>query len=162
MERTFVLMKPDGVQRGLVGQVLMRFERAGLKIIGLKMVHIDKEFARKHYTEDLEIRRGKKTRDLAVEMISSSPVVVMVLEGVEAISVVRKLVGPTEPKAAPPGTIRGDYSHISYGHADKQEKVVFNVCHASGDEKDAKYEVDLWFSKSELVEYKTVHEYHVF
>lgn len=162
MERTLVLIKPDGIQRGLIGEVITRFEKVGLKIIGLKFVQPSEEFARKHYTEDIELRRGAKVRKLLTDLISTNPVVVMVLEGISAVEVVRKMVGSTEPKAALPGTIRGDYSHVSYGHADAMEKVVYNIVHASGDAKDAAYEVPLWFSDSELVSYKTVHEHHVF
>ncbi|MBP6084854.1 nucleoside-diphosphate kinase [Candidatus Gracilibacteria bacterium] len=162
MQRTLVLIKPDGVQRGLIGEIISRFEKAGLKMIGLKMVHVSEDFARKHYTEDLELRRGAKVRNMMVTAMSKEPIVAIALEGVEAIEVVRKMIGSTEPKAALPGTIRGDYAHISYGRADAQEKVVYNLVHASGDAKDASYEVPLWFSDNELVDYKTVHEYHVF
>lgn len=162
MERTLVLIKPDGLQRGLVGEVLHRFERAGLKIIGLKMVQVNEEFARKHYTDDLELRRGAKVRKLLSDMLSQHPVVAIALEGVQAVEIVRKLVGSTEPKAALPGTIRGDFSHINYGQADAQEKVIYNIVHASGDAKDAAHEVPLWFSENELMTYKTVHEGHVF
>lgn len=162
MQRTLVLIKPDGIQRGLIGEVIQRFERAGLKIIGMKMVHVNEEFARKHYTEDIEIRRGAKVRKMLTDAISTSPVIAIVLEGIEAIEVVRKLVGSTEPKSALPGTIRGDFCHVSYGQADVTGKIVYNIVHASGDAKDAAMEVPLWFSDSELVEYKTVHEYHVF
>ena len=162
MERTLVLIKPDGVQRGLIGEVIARFEKAGLKIIGLKLVQVNEEFARKHYTEDIEIRRGARVRKLLTDMLSTHPVVAIALEGIQAVEVVRKIVGSTEPKAAAPGTIRGDFSHVNYGHADASEKVVYNIVHASGDAKDAAYEVPLWFSESELVSYKTVHEHHVF
>ncbi|MBI4835711.1 MAG: nucleoside-diphosphate kinase [Candidatus Abawacabacteria bacterium] len=162
MERTLVLIKPDGVQRGLIGEVISRFERAGLKIVGLKIVQVSEDFARKHYTEDIELRRGAKVRKLLTDLLSKHPVVAIALEGIGAIEVVRKIVGSTEPRAALPGTIRGDYSHVSYAHADKEEKVVFNIVHASGDSKDAEHEVPLWFSDAELVGYKTVHEHHVF
>src|SRR3989338_1920624 len=103
IERTFCLIKPDGVFRGLVGEILSRFERAGLKVVGLKMVWADKDFAEKHY----EAHRGKKFFDNTIKYITEGPVVAMVIEGVHAIQNVRKLVGSTSPHEALPGTIRG-------------------------------------------------------
>ncbi len=161
IERTFVAIKPDGVQRGLTGEILKRFENAGIKIIGMKMKWIDKEFARKHYTEDIAKRRGEKVRELLLDYITEGPIVVMALEGVHVIEVVRKIVGSTEPKTSAPGTIRGDFTHMSFAHADKEEKSVKNVVHASGDAKDAAYELKLWFTEEELHTYKTVHEVHI-
>ena len=162
IERTFVAIKPDGVQRSLVGEVLGRFEKAGLKIIGIKMQWIDKDFAKKHYTEDIEKRRGKKVRDLLMDYISEGPVVAMVLEGIHAIEIVRKIVGGTEPKSALPGTIRGDYCHVSYDYADKQELAIRNIMHASGNKEDAEYEIKLWFKDNELHSYKNAHDVHIF
>ncbi|MFC1742090.1 nucleoside-diphosphate kinase [Nanoarchaeota archaeon] len=161
IEKTFVAVKPDGVQRGIIGEVIKRFENSGLKIIGMKMVWIDKEFAKKHYTEDIAKRRGEKVRELLLDYITEGPIVVMALEGVHAIEVVRKIVGPTEPKSAAPGTIRGDYTHVSFSYADDKEISVKNVIHASGDAKDAEYEVNLWFTPTELHTYKTVHDKHI-
>ncbi|MFH1064233.1 MAG: nucleoside-diphosphate kinase [Candidatus Woesearchaeota archaeon] len=161
IERTFVAIKPDGVQRGLTGEILKRFENAGIKIVGIKMAWIDKEFAKKHYTEDIAKRRGEKVRELLLDYITEGPIVVMALEGVHVIEVVRKIVGATEPKSSAPGTIRGDFTHMSFAHADKEEKSVKNVIHASGDAKDAEYELKLWFTDKELHSYKTVHEVHV-
>ena len=162
IERTFVAIKPDGVQRSLVGEVLGRFEKAGLKIIGIKMQWIDKDFAKKHYTEDIEKRRGKKVRDLLMNYISEGPVVAMVLEGIHAIEIVRKIVGGTEPKTALPGTIRGDFCHVSYDYADKQELAIRNIIHASGNKEDAEYEIKLWFKDNELHSYKNSHDLHIF
>jgi nucleoside-diphosphate kinase len=159
MERTLVLVKPEGVQRELVGKIISRFEDAGLKIIGMKMVWADKEFAKKHYTEDISKRRGEKVRNLLIDYITEGPVVAMVLEGVNAIENVRKIVGGTEPKSAPPGTIRGDFAHVSYAYADKKEIAVKNLIHASGNEEDAKHEVPLWFNKNELHSYKTIQDF---
>lgn len=156
IERTFVAIKPDGVERGIIGEIITRFEKAGLKLAAMKLVWVDKEFARKHYAEHV----NKPFYPGLEAMITMGPVVAMVLEGVEAISIVRKLVGPTEPKAAPPGTIRGDFAHVSYGHADEQKIGVKNVIHASANEKDAKNEIALWFKDSELHDYETVHEKH--
>jgi nucleoside-diphosphate kinase len=162
LQRTLVLIKPDGVERKVVGEIITRFEKIGLKIIGLKMIQADDEFARRHYTEDLAIRRGEKVRDQMVRMLTSSPVVAIALEGVEAIELVRKHVGDTEPKKSAPGTIRGDYAHISYAHADEMGSGVFNIVHASSSEEDAKNELSLWFSEGELCQYSTVHDKHVF
>src|SRR5476649_700512 len=129
MERTLVLLKPDAIDRGLIGEIITRFERAGLKIAGLKMVHAEKDTAAKHYTDDLAQRRGQHVRDLMIEMITSGPIVAIVLEGVEAVEIVRKMVGTTEPKSAAPGTIRGDYSHVSFKHADSKKMGVYNLVH---------------------------------
>lgn len=160
MERTLVLLKPDAVERGLIGEIVQRFERAGLKIAGLKMVWPKKEHAAKHYTEDLAIRRGQHVRDLMIEMLTSGPVVAVCLEGVEAVENVRKLVGTTEPKSAAPGTIRGDYSHVSFKHADEKKMGVYNLVHASGDAKDAAYEIPVWFSEEELHNFKPGYTKH--
>src|SRR6476619_1179515 len=120
MERTLVLLKPDAVDRGLVGEILHRFERVGLKIAGMKMLQPQKHHAEKHYTEDLAKRRGENVRKMMIEMLTSGPVVAVCLEGVEAVGLVRKIAGETEPKSAAPGTIRGDYSHVSFKHADEK------------------------------------------
>lgn len=162
IERTLVLIKPDGVQRSLAGEIISRFEKVGLKIVGMKMQWVNTDFAKKHYTEDIAIRRGEHVRKVLVEFISSGPVIAFVLEGVHAIEIVRKMVGGTEPRAAVPGTIRGDYAHVSYKHADEKEIAVKNLIHASADEKDASVEVPLWFSEEELHSYPTVHDVHIF
>jgi len=161
IERTLVLIKPDGVQRGLIGKIITRFEDVGLKIVGMKMMWANEEFAKKHYTEDLAKRRGEHVRKYMTDFITTGPVIAMVIEGVHAIENVRKMCGATEPKAALPGTIRGDFSHVSFAYCDDKKMVVKNVIHASADKKDAEYEVPLWFSKSELHTYKTVHDVHV-
>jgi nucleoside-diphosphate kinase len=157
IQRTLVLLKPDAVQRCFVGEVLTRFERAGLKIVGMKMVWVDKEFSKKHYHEHVE----KAFYPGLEDVITSGPVVALVLEGVEVIVTVRKMVGTTEPKSAAPGTIRGDYAHVSYGYADQKKIGIKNIVHASADEKDAAKEVGLWFEAKELHSYKTVHDAHV-
>jgi nucleoside-diphosphate kinase len=160
IERTLVIIKPDGVQRGLVGPIIQRFENAGLKIVGMKMRWADKTQAMDHYTADLAERRGQHVRDIMVEFIKSGPVVAFVIEGVDAIENVRKIVGSTEPKSAQPGTIRGDYAHVAFKHADAQGKAVMNLIHASSDADDASREVFVWFNADELFDYKTVHEIH--
>ncbi len=158
MQKTLVLLKPDAVQRGLIGSITERFENVGLKIIGIKMVWVDKEFAKKHYMDHV----GKKFYKVLEDFITEGPVVAMVVQGVSAIEVVRKIVGSTEPKVAQPGTIRGDYAHHSYSFADKRESAVRNLIHASDSEKTAEREIGLWFDESEIHNYKTVHEMHVF
>jgi nucleoside-diphosphate kinase len=159
IERTFVLIKPEGVQRHLVGKIISRFEDAGLKIIGMKMHWADKEFAKKHYTEDIAKRRGEKVRELLLEYLIEGPIIAFVLEGVNAIENTRKIVGGTEPKSAPPGTIRGDFAHISFAYADEKEKAVKNLIHASANTKDAKHEIALWFEDSELHSYKSIQDF---
>lgn len=159
IERTLVLLKPDAVQRSLVGEIIQRFERTGLKISGMKLVRISKEFAKRHYTEDVAVRRGEKVRSWLINYITEGPVVAIVLEGIEAVEQVRKLVGPTAPKDAMPGTIRGDYAHISFGHADEKQISIKNLIHASGSSEEAKAEIALWFSDSELFSYKIVNEH---
>ena len=127
IEKTLVLVKPDGVERGIVGNIITRFENAGIKLVGLKMVWSDKEFAMKHYTEDLAKRRGEHVRNFMVDYLTEGPVVAMVLEGVHVIENVRKMCGTTEPKSALPGTIRGDFSHVSFSHCDDAKKAVKNI-----------------------------------
>jgi nucleoside-diphosphate kinase len=156
IERTLILVKPDGVERGLIGRLIQRFEDVGLKIVGMKMVWVDDKFSQEHYAAHVEkpFYKGLEA------FIISGPVVAMVLEGVEAVDLVRKMVGSTEPKGALPGTIRGDFSHHSYGYADEKGIAIKNLMHASGDKKDAKVEVPLWFKEEELHSYQTVHEKH--
>ncbi|MFA5796997.1 MAG: nucleoside-diphosphate kinase [Candidatus Woesearchaeota archaeon] len=161
IERTLVLIKADGVQRQVIGRIIQRFEDCGLKIVGMKMQWVDEAFAKKHYF-DVEERKGPRVfRDL-LKYLTSGPVVALVLEGVDAVELVRKMVGPTEPKSALPGTIRGDFAQHSYGFADKKNTSVINLIHASGKPEEATYEINLWFTPEELHSYKTVHEVFVF
>lgn len=160
LEQSLILIKPDGVKRGLIGRILSRFEDAGMKIVGMKLRQSDEAHALKHYTEDITIRRGQHVRDRLVDFLKTGPVLAFVVEGVDAVENVRKIVGATEPKAALPGTIRGDFSHVSFGHADEQGRAIENLIHASANLGEAKYEVLLWFNEDELCEYKTVHEAH--
>lgn len=157
MERSLVLVKPDGVERAIVGDVISRFERVGLKIVGMKMVWMNKEFSKKHYDAHVE----KPFYQGLEDFMTAGPVVAMVLEGIHAVEVVRKLVGGTEPKSAAPGTIRGDYTHHSYAYADAKGIAIKNIIHASGDLEDAKKEVALWFKPEEMHSYKTVHQKHI-
>lgn len=160
IERTLVLFKPDTVQRGFVGEILTRFERVGLKIVATKMLAPNKSHYHEHYEGigKMITRRGEKTFDVTLELMVQGPVIAMVLEGVEAVGLVRKLVGPTEPKSAQPGTIRGDYSHMSFGYADAKEISIPNLIHASGDVDEALREIKHWFSPDELYDYSVVHE----
>ena len=163
IERTLVLLKPDALQRGITGEIITRFERAGLKIIGIKMLAPNREHYHKHYEEISKMitRRGQKAFDVTLDFMLSGPVIALVLEGIEAVSLVRKMVGATEPKEAQPGTIRGDYAHISFSYANEKGGSIPNLIHASGDSDEAKQEVALWFSESELLDYELAHEKHV-
>jgi nucleoside-diphosphate kinase len=158
LQQTLVLLKPDAVKRGLIGEIISRFEKAGLKIVAMKMVWVDRKLARKHYEEHV-----KKDFYPGLEaFITSGPVVAMVIEGIDAVEVVRKIVGGTEPKTALPGTIRGDYAHISKEWANKKGKAVANLIHASDSLKNAKREIGVWFRPWEIHSYKTLHEEIVF
>jgi len=160
LEQTLVLFKPDALQRGLVGEILTRFERVGLRIVGTKMLAPDSQHYYKHYEEigTLKTRAGDKIFDITLQMMSEGPVIAMVFEGVEAVALVRKMVGATEPKSSAPGTIRGDYSHMSYGYADNEEKGIPNLIHASGDSEEAVKEIAHWFTDDELFDYEALHE----
>ena len=158
IKRTLVLLKPDCVQRSFSGEIITRFEKAGLKIVGMKMVWVDKDFAKKHYEEHVD----KPFYPGLEDVITGGPVIALALEGVEVISTVRKMVGATEPKSAAPGTIRGDYAHVSYGYADDKQIGIKNIIHASADDKDAQKELELWFSDEETHTYRTVHDTHLY
>lgn len=158
IERTLVLLKPDAVQRTVCGEIISRFEKAGLKIVGVKMHWSNEEHAKKHYTEDITIRRGEAVRNRLLKFITEGPVIAIVLEGINAVEVVRKLVGGTEPRTALPGTIRGDYAHQSYDDADAKNIAVKNLIHASANKEEAQTEISLWFAQNELHSYKTVND----
>ncbi len=138
-ERTLVLIKPDGVQRLLTGRILSRFEDRGLKIVGLKMVHVDRALADRHYA----VHRNKPFFGPLVDFITSSPLVAIALDGPNAISVVRTMVGATRPEEAAPGTIRGDFAL----------ETAQNLIHASDGHETAAAELGLWFAPGELVDY---------
>lgn len=160
IQRTLILFKPDAVQRGIVGEILTRFERVGLKIIGAKMIFPNKEHYYKHYEGigKMVTRRGEKAFDMALDFMTQGPVIAMVFEGVEAVELVRKLVGGTEPKTALPGTIRGDYSHMSFGYADEHNVGIPNLIHASGSVEEAKQEIEHWFADHEIYDYHSPRE----
>ncbi len=160
IERSLIVFKPDAVQRGVVGEILSRFEKVGLKIVGSKMLHPSYDHYYHHYEDIGKVisRRGKEVFDVTLGMMNEGPVIAFVLEGIEAVALIRKMVGATEPKSALPGTIRGDYSHMSYMHADENAIGIPNLIHASGDKAEADLEIAHWFSEAELFSYTTTHE----
>lgn len=157
VERTLVLLKPDAVARGLAGRIITRFEDAALKIVGVKMKHIDADFTRKHYF-DLEERAGADIYNTTAQFMQSAPIIALALEGVDAVAKVRKIIGSTFPDQAPPGTIRGDFAHQTKASSEVSGKAVMNLVHASGNSEEAKYEVELWFSPTEQFNYETLAE----
>jgi nucleoside-diphosphate kinase len=160
MERTLIILKPDTVQRGIVGEILSRFEKVGLKIVGAKMLHPSQDHYHHHYETigKLKTRRGKEAFEVTLALMQEGPVLAFILEGVEAVELVRKMAGPTEPKNAPPGTIRGDYAHVSFTQANKVQKGIANVIHASADVEEATAEIGHWFSEAEIFDYEASHE----
>ncbi|WP_290598070.1 MULTISPECIES: nucleoside-diphosphate kinase [unclassified Archaeoglobus] len=144
MEKTFVMVKPDGVQRGLVGEVVSRLERKGLKIVAMKMLWIKRELAENHYAE----HKDKPFFSSLVEYITSGPVVAMVVEGRNAVKVVRSLVGATNPVEAAVGTIRGDFG-LDVGR---------NIVHASDSLQSAEREISLFFDEKEIIDYERIDE----
>ncbi|HMS92644.1 MAG TPA: nucleoside-diphosphate kinase [Candidatus Saccharibacteria bacterium] len=190
-EKTLVVIKPDAMQRGIMGEIISRYEKVGLKIIGAKMIKVPKELADKHYPKDREefiVGMGQKTlnsykeqgldpveelgtddpkeiglkiQGWLVEFISESPVMALVLEGPHAIDVVRKITGFTLPAKADPGTIRGDFSFDSSAYANTAKRPIRNLIHASGDAEEAEFEINLWFSPDELYEYDAIHHKHM-
>ena len=188
MQRSVVLVKPDGVARGIIGELITRFEKAGFKIVAMKMVWVDKELVNKHYpesrtelmkaigTKTLEsyakygkdpseelgtmdaVEIGKMVNKWNIEFLSSGPVVAMLLVGIHAIDSIRMIVGHTIPAMSAPGTIRGDYSIDSPALANARKRPLRNLVHASGNEEEAKYEEELWFRKEEIYRYKRADE----
>ena len=153
IQRSLVLLKPDALERGVVGEIIARFERVGAHMVGLKLLVSSKDTAALHYTEDLARRRGEKVREIMIGLITSGPIIAIVFEGVGIVEIVRKMIGETEPKKAAPGTIRGDYAHVSYAHADEKNIGIFNLIHASGSPEEADTEIAVWFKPEELVDY---------
>ena len=157
VERTLVLLKPDAVARGLVGQIVARFESALLKIVATRMVWMDADLTRRHYF-DLEERFGAQVYNGMAGFMQTGPVLALILEGVDAIGCTRKLVGATFPEDAAPGTIRGDFAHMSKAYANTHHVPVANLVHASGNAEDATREIGVWFAKDEVFEYQTAAE----
>lgn len=182
-ERTFVLIKPDGLQRTLVGEIMRRYERLGLKLVGLKMLVPSAEHIERHYLlhpgwkkavgeKSIEnyVKKGKKPpsdNPLVVgeqvierlkKYLTSGPVIAMVWQGAHAVGIVRKITGGTEPLSSDVGTIRGDFVLDSYTMADTDDRAIRNLIHASGSVEEAEAEIPHWFEKSELVNYRLVQE----
>ncbi len=182
-ERTLVLLKPDAVQRSLIGEIVKRYEQIGLKLVGLKLVVPTPELVEKHYTLDPSWRRvtGEKTikgyldkgltppttDPLEVterlltrlkKYMTAGPVAAMVWQGAHAVAIVRKITGGTEPLTSDIGTIRGDFVLDSYAISDNDNRSVRNLVHASGSVKEAEGEIKLWFQDNELINYKLVQE----
>lgn len=152
-ERTFVAIKPDGIQRSLVGEVIKRFERVGLKLVGLKLLTVRENHVREHYKA-----LDPKMQDHLVKYMTSGPVVAMVWEGAHAVPLVRKLVGKTEPLTSDVGTIRGDFVLDSYAVSDTDGRAVRNIIHASGNVEEANFEINHWFKPEEVIDYKHIQE----
>jgi nucleoside-diphosphate kinase len=182
-ERTLVVIKPDGVQRTLIGEIMQRYERAGLKLAGLKFIVPSEEHVEKHYLIDSEWKRkvgekaiasykkkgdkppsedpvevGERVMESLKKYLTSGPVVAMVWEGLHAVEVVRKITGGTEPRTSDVGTIRGDFVIDSYQMADTDGRAVRNLIHASGSIEEAKSEISLWFNEEEVIPYRLVQE----
>lgn len=187
IEKTLVLLKHDTVSRGFIGEIISRFEKVGLKIVAMKMLHPQEDFAKQHYpvteewykkvgTNTLDdskkyninaketigteepIEIGKKVHNWTVEFLTLGPVIAIVLEGVHAIETVRKLAGETVPNKALPGTIRGDFSTTSALHSNLKNRAIYNLVHSSGDKEEAEREINLWFKEEELHNYENPSE----
>ncbi|WKC58019.1 nucleoside-diphosphate kinase [Borrelia sp. P9F1] len=155
IQKTLCIIKPDGVRRGLIGSVIARLERSGLKIVATKMVLANRKMAEEHYLyDDIAARHGEIVWQSLIDFIMSSPVFAFVVEGVESIEVVRKLCGSTEPKTASPGTIRGDFSYHSFNYANEKKFSIYNVIHAAANVEDALREIPIWFKENEIFAYK--------
>ncbi|MFZ2253229.1 MAG: nucleoside-diphosphate kinase [Minisyncoccia bacterium] len=181
-ERTFVILKPDTVQRSLIGEVIKRFERTGLKFVAMKMFVAGKEDLLTHYNKDdawfekkgnriiedlkshnLPVTKdamayGREIIDTIVTYMTAAPVIAMVLEGNQAVAVVTKLVGTTEPATSDVGTLRGDYTVDSYGHSSYENRAVRNLIHCSESPAEAEREISIWFDESEIMNYTTAQE----
>jgi len=180
MEKTLVIVKPDGVKRGLIGEIIGRFEKIGLDLIGIKMVQVDKDLALKHYGANDEWFEnvGSKMREFYnkigfdpgedfgklsnkemgqmvqkwnVDYMTAGKTVAMIWQGTDAVKIVRKMVGTTYPSDSLPGTIRGDYSIDSPLNSNTEQRSVYNLVHASGKPEEAKLEIDLWFKQDEII-----------
>ncbi len=182
-EQTLVLVKPDGVQRGLIGEAIKRYEQCGLKLVAIKMVLPNKEMALTHYSVDPEwpLKTGTKAieawkakgltpptedpielaegvRQTLISFLTSGPVVAMVWQGMNAVGVIRKITGSTEPLTSAPGTIRGDYTIDSYQASDIDKRSVRNIIHASGSVEEAQKEMPIWFKPEEIINYRLLSE----
>lgn len=184
MEQTLIVLKPDAVTRGLIGDIISRFEKVGLKVVAARFLTVHKELADKHYPASREewlkmmgektlenyekfgvdpirelgtkdtLEIGKMIREWLIGYITSGPVMSVVLEGPHAVELVRKICGPTLPLIASPGTIRGDYAYDSSYLANSAKRAIKNLIHASGSVEEAQYEIPLWFSSAEIYSYE--------
>ncbi|MBX9906860.1 nucleoside-diphosphate kinase [Patescibacteria group bacterium] len=181
-ERTFVIIKPDGVQRGLIGEIISRFERTGLKFVGFKFLVPTKEQCLTHYNKDeawflrkgnriiedltaqgLPVEKdamayGRGIIDTIVAFMTAGPVLAMVIEGNQSVAIVTKITGSTEPATSDVGTIRGDLTVDSYAHSTFQNRAVRNLIHCSESPEEAEREIKVWFDESEIIPYKTAQE----
>ena len=182
-EKTFVIIKPDGVQRSLIGEVIGRFERIGLKLVGMKMIVPTVELVERHYTLDKEWLRkvgeksikgyvdkgikppsedpfviGNQVLNRMKGYMTCGPVIAMIWQGAHAVGIVRKLVGSTEPLTSDVGTIRGDFVMDSYQISDLDDRAMRNLIHASGTKEEVENEIALWFKKEEILEYRHIQE----
>lgn len=181
-ERTFVILKPDTVQRSLVGEVIKRFERTGLKFVAMKMIVPTEAQLQTHYnkddawflkkgnriTEDLKsqglpitkepMEYGREIITTIVHYMTAAPVIAMIIEGNKAVDVVTKLVGTTEPSTSDVGTIRGDFTVDSYGHSSYENRAVRNLIHCSESPEEAEREIKVWFTDAEIMNYVTAQE----
>ena len=179
MEKTLVLLKPDAILRGIVGEILQRFEKVGMKISAMKMIQASREALEKHYFKDETwmkekgelykkkldlpedtnpISIGKNLVEGLIKDMQTSPIIAIVLEGHNAVHTVRRLVGPTNIDEASPGTIRGDYSHDTFGLANKSNRPNITIIHATDNTEEVQKEIDFWFSPDELHSYKKPEE----
>ena len=182
-ERTLVIVKPDGIQRALIGEIMKRYERIGLKLVGLKMLIPTEKMIEEHYLLDPNwkknvgekaiasyVKKGEtppssdplKVGNLVVERLkkymTSGPVIAMVWEGAHAVELVRKITGGTEPRSAGVGTVRGDFVPDSYQVADMDDRAIRNLIHASGTIPEAQKEIPHWFAPEEVIDYRVPHE----
>ncbi len=182
-EKTLVIIKPDGVQRSLIGEIIKRYEKTGLKLVGIKMLIPTEEMIEKHYSVDPDFKKkvgakaiesykskgdtppssdpeevGESVVNRLKKYMTCGPVVAMVWQGAHAVELVRKVTGGTEPRSSDVGTIRGDYVLDSYSMADLDDRAIRNLIHASGDLEEAKKEISLWFDEKEIAQYKLVQE----
>lgn len=185
-ERTLVIVKPDGVQRSLVGEIMKRYERVGLKIVAMKMLIPTEEMAIKHYYDvggdawleevgrkareayekkgekspyNSNMENGRAVMEANAKYLSAGPVVAMILEGNQAVGLTRKITGGTEPLTSDVGTIRGDFAIDTYAMADLDKRSVRNLLHASGNTEEAEKEIPIWFKENEILKYKHIQEH---
>jgi len=182
-ERTLVLIKPDGIQRSLIGEIIKRYERTGLKLIGLKFLAPTKAQVKRHYLSDKNWLRGTGSKSIEAyakkglkapfsdskkmgefilkkleKYLSSGPAIAMIWQGNEAVGIIRKITGSTEPLTSDVGTIRGDMTIDCYQLADIDDRAVRNLIHASGSPKEAENEIKIWFKPSEILKYRLINE----